>query len=150
MCQDEGRRQHHTRTATSRRSPFHPPLYDPISYIYTMDRSIIPSSSTSDMLSKTTKTVSLSSISCSAVTYAVCPLVLSCLPSSPSSIPTVHLDRLGTLSEEVVRFYVAQLSSALAFLHENHIMHRFVSPSPQLLFLAYTLLQRSQTRQHSP
>uniref|UniRef100_A0A0W0FZC0 Agc yank protein kinase n=1 Tax=Moniliophthora roreri TaxID=221103 RepID=A0A0W0FZC0_MONRR len=34
-----------------------------------------------------------------------------------------HLERLGSLSEEVVRFYVAQLSSALEFLHENGIMH---------------------------
>ena len=45
-----------------------------------------------------------------------------------SSIPCkVHLERLGSLSEEVVRFYVAQLSSALAFLHESGIMHRQVN-----------------------
>jgi serine/threonine protein kinase len=42
------------------------------------------------------------------------------------STPVVHLERLGSLPEETVRFYVAQLSSALAFLHDNGIMHRSV------------------------
>ncbi|KAH0836561.1 kinase-like domain-containing protein [Lanmaoa asiatica] len=55
------------------------------------------------------------------------------LPSSPSSVPTVHLDRLGTLPEETVRFYVAEISSALAFLHESHIMHRDLKPDNLLL-----------------
>lgn len=36
----------------------------------------------------------------------------------------VHLERLGSMSEETVRFYIAQLSSALAFLHDMGIMHR--------------------------
>ena len=36
----------------------------------------------------------------------------------------VHLERLGSMPEETVRFYLAQLSSALAFLHEMGIMHR--------------------------
>lgn len=40
--------------------------------------------------------------------------------------PLVHLERLGSLDEEVVKFYVAQLSSAVQFLHENNIMHRSV------------------------
>jgi serine/threonine kinase 32 len=40
--------------------------------------------------------------------------------------PLVHLERLGSLDEEVVRFYVAQLSSAVQFLHDNNIMHRWV------------------------
>ena len=39
----------------------------------------------------------------------------------------VHLERLGCLPEEVIRFYVAQLSSALQFLHDNNIMHRHVT-----------------------
>lgn len=38
----------------------------------------------------------------------------------------VHLERLGAMPEETIRFYVAQLSSALAFLHDNNIMHRLV------------------------
>lgn len=37
---------------------------------------------------------------------------------------TVHLERLGSLNEETVRFYVAEIGSALAFLHEKKIIHR--------------------------
>ncbi|KAG6908427.1 hypothetical protein DXG01_004652 [Tephrocybe rancida] len=44
-----------------------------------------------------------------------------------------HLERLGSMSEEVVRFYVAQLSSALAFLHDSGIMHRDLKPDNILL-----------------
>jgi len=44
-----------------------------------------------------------------------------------------HLERLGSLPEDVVRFYVAQLSSALSFLHENKIMHRDLKPDNILL-----------------
>lgn len=76
---------------------------------------------------KTTTTAFLSSTSCLGVIY-----VVSTLLSSPSLalilFHTVHLDRLGHLPEETVRFYVAEISSALAFLHENHIMHRYFSP----------------------
>ena len=38
----------------------------------------------------------------------------------------VHLERLGSLPEDVVRFYMAELSSALSYLHEHRIIHRFV------------------------
>lgn len=45
----------------------------------------------------------------------------------------VHLERLGSLSEETVRFYVAELSSAIAFLHEKKIIHRDLKPDNILL-----------------
>jgi serine/threonine kinase 32 len=44
-----------------------------------------------------------------------------------------HLERLGSLPEETVRFYVAQIASALAFLHEQRIMHRDLKPDNILL-----------------
>jgi serine/threonine protein kinase len=37
---------------------------------------------------------------------------------------SVHLERLGSMPEDCVRFYVAQLSSGLSFLHDKGIMHR--------------------------
>ncbi|EIN06020.1 AGC/YANK protein kinase [Punctularia strigosozonata HHB-11173 SS5] len=44
-----------------------------------------------------------------------------------------HLERLGHLSEDTVRFYVAELASALAFLHEKRIIHRDIKPDNILL-----------------
>ncbi|KAF9556669.1 kinase-like protein [Agrocybe pediades] len=44
-----------------------------------------------------------------------------------------HLERLGSMPEETVRFYMAQLSSALSFLHEMGIMHRDLKPDNILL-----------------
>ncbi|KAI0675467.1 kinase-like protein [Trametes maxima] len=44
-----------------------------------------------------------------------------------------HLERLGSLSEETVRYYVAEISSALAFLHERRIIHRDLKPDNILL-----------------
>jgi len=44
-----------------------------------------------------------------------------------------HLDRLGGFSEQVVRFYAAELSSAIAFLHEKKIIHRDLKPDNILL-----------------
>lgn len=44
-----------------------------------------------------------------------------------------HLERLGAMPEETVRFYVAQISSALAYLHDMGIMHRDLKPDNILL-----------------
>lgn len=44
-----------------------------------------------------------------------------------------HLERAGSLSEDTVRFYVAEIASALAYLHENRIMHRDLKPDNILL-----------------
>ncbi|PIL25027.1 transporter [Ganoderma sinense ZZ0214-1] len=44
-----------------------------------------------------------------------------------------HLERLGALPEEVVKFYVAEIGSALAFLHEHRIIHRDLKPDNILL-----------------
>ena len=47
--------------------------------------------------------------------------------------PIVHLERLGSLTEDTVRFYMAELSSAVAFLHEKKIIHRDLKPDNILL-----------------
>ncbi|KAI0741444.1 kinase-like protein [Daedaleopsis nitida] len=44
-----------------------------------------------------------------------------------------HLERLGSLSEEVVRYYIAEIGSALAYLHDHRIIHRDLKPDNILL-----------------
>ncbi|GAC99651.1 hypothetical protein PHSY_007254 [Pseudozyma hubeiensis SY62] len=44
-----------------------------------------------------------------------------------------HLDRTGNMSEEVVRFYVAELALGLDYLHRLQIVHRDLKPDNVLL-----------------
>jgi len=44
-----------------------------------------------------------------------------------------HLDRRGPIKEEVVRFWTAELSSALEYLHRQRIIHRDLKPDNVLL-----------------
>lgn len=53
-----------------------------------------------------------------ALLFRSTAIVLICYAHS------VHLERKGRLSEEVVRFWIAELSSALEYLHRQRIIHR--------------------------
>ncbi|KAF8479907.1 kinase-like domain-containing protein [Gautieria morchelliformis] len=44
-----------------------------------------------------------------------------------------HLERLGSLTKDTVRFYMADLSSAVAYLHVKKIIHRDLKPDNILL-----------------
>lgn len=39
-----------------------------------------------------------------------------------------QLDRMGTMKEEQVKFYIAELGCALDHLHERRIVHRDIKP----------------------
>jgi serine/threonine protein kinase len=39
-------------------------------------------------------------------------------------VSLVHLERLGSMEEKAVRVYVAEIASALTFLHDKRIIHR--------------------------
>lgn len=44
-----------------------------------------------------------------------------------------HLDRAGAMTEEVVRFYVAEIATAVDYLHSKRIVHRDLKPDNILL-----------------
>lgn len=86
-----------------------------------------PLLSTCGMLSKTTRTVSSFSTWCWEEIYDVRPEdILRWHTPINSSRLSVHLERLGSLPENTVRFYIAEIASALSFLHQHRIMHRLV------------------------
>jgi serine/threonine kinase 32 len=39
-----------------------------------------------------------------------------------------HLDRTGPMKQETVLYYVAEISSALHYLHSKNIVHRDIKP----------------------
>ena len=132
MCEDEGRGKYHPGAQAARGGTHFPEFSKPrsgASYLTLLRfcRSTIRSLSTCGMRSRTMRIVSLSLISCWEGIFGVRPSGLT-LRSIKLMLPLlVHLERLGSLSEEVVRYYVAEIASALSFLHEKRIIHRYVA-----------------------
>lgn len=59
--------------------------------------------------------------------YAVCLERSSLSRTSKltwNGVPSVHLERQGLLSEEVVRFYISEIALAIDYLHSKKIVHR--------------------------
>jgi serine/threonine kinase 32 len=44
--------------------------------------------------------------------------------STPWLTRAVHLDRAGAMTEETVRFYIAEIAMAVDYLHSKRIVHR--------------------------
>ena len=149
LRQAESRLKHHPGEKAARRGPSphsktpsaccsHLSVLTHTSTVTLSHRSITLLSSTCAMPSKTTRTASSCSTSCLEVTSDVSarerrndyPLKRSRLfLARPVS---VHLERLGHLSEEAVLLYTAELSSALSYLHERRIIHRCADHGPAI------------------
>lgn len=69
-------------------------------------------------------TVSSCSISCWVV---ICDVRAFLVLVYLSDTSPVHLERLGRIPQDIVRFWTAELSSAIAYLHKQRIVHRYVS-----------------------
>jgi serine/threonine kinase 32 len=104
-------------------------------------RSTTRSSSTCATPSRTTSTASSFSTWCSAATCVVRRWALNApisaaddwRPFNWSPISSVHLDRLGGIEENAVRFMMVELASALDYLHSIRIVHRDLKPDNVLL-----------------
>ncbi len=46
-----------------------------------------------------------------------------------------HLDRAGPMKEDTVLFYVAEVASALQYLHSKDIVHRDIKPDNGFFFI---------------
>lgn len=55
---------------------------------------------------------------------------------------SVHLERKGQIQEDVVRFWMAELSSALEYLHQQRIIHRYAFHSISEDFINLDSLRR--------